>query len=157
MVVRAWVDPPVVTVVVTTLLPVVEASQPLHVVQGALVPQGPEVQPIHIVSHACPPMRGVWDATYQTRYSPDIPSHPTSSSTDPGSNRPYSRSPRDPSRRGPRGQKARIHSPRPNRAHHPRDHHVHHHSDPSPRAHRWSSYPTNWRRSSAQRAAGWRR
>lgn len=47
---------PVVTVVVTTEEAVVEASQPLQVVQGASVPQGPLVQPDHVLGgQALPP------------------------------------------------------------------------------------------------------
>lgn len=49
---------PVVTVVVTTLDAVVEASQPDQVVHGASVPR--DVQPLHVLSgHALPPHQEV--------------------------------------------------------------------------------------------------
>lgn len=53
-----------VTVVVTTLLAVVSAEQPLQVVQGASVPQGPLVQPLQVLGgQALPPhqeVQGPW-------------------------------------------------------------------------------------------------
>ncbi|KAI7573277.1 hypothetical protein KC317_g44 [Hortaea werneckii] len=56
------------------------------------------------VSHAHSILCGL-PITYQTKYYRDTPRHPTSSSTDPGSNPPYSRSPRVPIHHGPRAQK----------------------------------------------------
>lgn len=55
------VVPPVVTVVVTTEVAVVEAVQPDQVVQGAPEDQVPEVQPIHHGQYKCTSMEfGTW-------------------------------------------------------------------------------------------------
>lgn len=97
-----------------------------------------------IVSHTPPSLsvRGVSFVflTYQTRCYQDIPKFPTNSSTDRGSNRLCSRSPKVPNHRGPRDRRVRIRCLRPNRADPRVDHRVHHRSDPSPRGRRWSWY-----------------
>ena len=77
--VSTTVDPEVVTVVVTTEVAVVEAVQPVHVVQGAEVDHEDSVQPA-IKNHVSTCAAKCEMRTHHSTSQPDTPSSPTNSS-----------------------------------------------------------------------------